>query len=285
MNIRQMYLRYIAEQRELLRSGDPAALQQRTIRDYAKGIETHILPRFGHMRPSQFRPMHAAMYLREMRSLGRPVRGNREISMLGSVFDYGLSIGAVETNPCKGVRRNREQPRDRLVSIAEVNMLLELAEAKGGGKLMVALIALTVALTGRRRNEVLWLQRENLTPEGIEVEDSKTRRYGTRRYLIRWSPLLRRVIDLASSSRNSAVYVFPTRFGNPYTDSSFRREWASLMQLYERQTGERFRAHDLRALYVSTMLGRGAQPNTHRSEATMRRVYDRRRIIEVEPLA
>lgn len=57
------------------------------------------------------------------------------------------------------------------------------------------------------------------------------------------------------------------------------------MKLYEAKTGDRFHAHDLRAMYVSQMLDRGQDPNTHRSEATMRRVYDRRRVIEVDPLA
>jgi hypothetical protein len=46
-----------------------------------------------------------------------------------------------------------------------------------------------------------------------------------------------------------------------------------------------FRAHDLRALYVSEMLEQGRAPNTHQNEETMRRVYDRRRLIKVTPLA
>lgn len=57
------------------------------------------------------------------------------------------------------------------------------------------------------------------------------------------------------------------------------------MRAYQTQHGDRFRAHDLRALYVSEMLERGADPHTHQNTATMRRVYDRRRVIEVTPLA
>ena len=284
-NLTELWKAYIAEQRELVKSQDPAALTPRTIRDYTKMMEQNVLPEFGSMRPNSFKPTHAAQYIRAQRLAGRPVRGNREMSCLGSVFAYGMSVGACESNPCKGVRRNKERARTRSVSIGEVNTLLELAEGKGRGLLMVSLIAVTVALTGRRRGEILGLTTDCLTEEGIEVVDTKTRRYGERRYLVRWSPMLRRVIQQATQLRPGTPYVFPTRFSNPYTDSSFRREWAAMMKLYEKATGDRFRAHDLRALYVSHMLDRGQNPNTHRSEATMHRVYDRRRVIDVEPLA
>lgn len=284
-NLTELWKSYIAEQRELVKSQDPAALTPRTISDYTKMMERHVLPAFGSMKPNSFKPTHAAQYLRTQRLANRSIRGNREMSCLGSVFAFGMSIGAAESNPCKGVRRNKERARTRSVSIAEVNTLLQLAEGKGGGMLMVSLIAVTVALTGRRRGEVLGLPVEALTEEGIEVVDTKTRRYGERRYLVRWSPMLRSVIEKAKGLRPGTGWVFPTRYGNPYADSSFRREWAVMMNLYHRETGDRFRAHDLRALYVSEMLGRGQNPNTHRSEATMHRVYDRRRVIEVDPLA
>lgn len=46
-----------------------------------------------------------------------------------------------------------------------------------------------------------------------------------------------------------------------------------------------FTAHDLRALYVSEMLFQERDPNTHKQEKTMSRVYDRRELIKVTPLA
>jgi len=46
-----------------------------------------------------------------------------------------------------------------------------------------------------------------------------------------------------------------------------------------------FRAHDLRALYVSEMLEQERDPKTHKNERTMRTVYDRRKRIKVTPLA
>ena len=49
--------------------------------------------------------------------------------------------------------------------------------------------------------------------------------------------------------------------------------------------GERFTAHDLRALYVSEKSMKGEKAETHKSEETTRRVYDRNRVVKVKPIA
>lgn len=283
MNVAQVCREYLAEQRRMRRDGDPAALSPRTIADYEEALERHIIPAFGTMRCSAFRPTHAAQYLLRCRRDGRGVRGNREIAALASAMNHALALGIVDANPCRGVRRNKERPRTRAVSIGELNALLELAERRGGASHMVALIATMTALTGRRRAEIRALRRDQIGEEGVCISDSKNR--AGRRYLVRWSPLLRRVVETASRLRYSPEVAFPTRSGAPYTDAGFKALWSRLMREYEAQTGERFRAHDLRALYVSEMLDRGADPHTHANSATMKRVYDRRRTIEVEPLA
>jgi integrase len=283
MNVATMCRLFLAEQRQMLAERDPGALAPRTLADYTEALERRIIPTFGTMRVTAFKPTHAAQYLFKARRERRAVRGNREIAALASAFNHGMALGAVAANPCRGVRRNRERPRTRAVSIGELNQLLEIAQARGGAAHMVALIALMVALTGRRRAEVRELRCESVTYDGVAVIDAKNR--AGRRYLIRWSPLLKRVVEDAGKVRPSATYVFPTRTGCPYTDSGFKTEWNKLMGVYQQQTGERFRAHDLRALYVSEMLARGADPATHANTATMRKVYDRRRVIEVQPLA
>lgn len=284
-NITEMCKAYIAEQRELLRTNDPAALSPVTIRDYVEALTKYIMPEFGHMKPKMFKPSHAAQYLMAARKNGRAIRANREIAALASAFNFGMAMGAVDENPCRGVRRNKERPRTRSVSIAEVNSLISIAEERGGAAHMVALIAVTVALTGRRRCEVLELPVTAMKPDGIEMEDTKTARFGMRRYMVSWSPLLRQVVETAATIRPAGDFLFPTRTGKPYTDSGFKTEWNKLMKIYEAKQGERFRAHDLRAMYVGEMLERDENPNTHKNEGTMRRVYDRRKTIKVTPLA
>ena len=285
-NIAAMCRDYLQEQRELLASGEPG-LSPRTIADYADALERKIIPRFGQMLPRQFKPTHAAQYLYEARKLKRAIRANREIAALASAFNHGLALGLCDSNPCRGVRRNRERPRSRQVAIAELNQLLAMAAEEGPGQYMVALIACTIGLTGRRRAEILALRDDQLTAEGVVAHDAKTRSYEAQRvYLVEWSPLLRQVIEQAAKLRTKRNgWVFPSRFGRPYSDSGFKAVWNRLMHQYEAKHGSRFRAHDLRSLYVSEMLDQGRDPHTHRNKETMHRVYDRRKVVRVTPLA
>lgn len=283
MNISTLCRLFLAEQRQLLAEGDAGALSARTIADYTEALDRHMVPTFGAMRVTVFKPTHAAQYLLKCRREGRPVRGNREVAALASAFNHAMALGEVDVNPCRGVRRNRERPRTRSVSIAELNVLLDLAQQQGGSAYMVALIAVMVALTGRRRAEIRTMRADQVTDDGVVATDSKNR--AGRHYLIRWSPMLHRVVDEAAKIKPRSTHVFPNRSGQPYSDSGFKCVWQRLMRVYEGNTGDRFRAHDLRALYVSEMLDRGEDPHTHQNTATMRKVYDRRRLIEITPLA
>ena len=282
MNIANLCRLFLEEQRRMILEHDSAALAPRTLDDYGYALNGRIIEAFGHMKVSAFKSTHAAQYLYQSRREGRAVRANREIAALASAFNHGMAIGVVESNPCRGVRRNKERPRTRDVSIAELNQLLELAKSRGGAAYMVALIAVMVALTGRRRAEIRELTVEQIGEDGVAVADAKNK---NRRYLVRWSPLLRQVVEESAKVRPRSHYVFPTRTGSPYTDNGFKTEWNKLIKAYEKLHGDRFRAHDLRALYVSEMLDRNEDPHTHSNTATMRKVYDRRRVIEVTPLA
>lgn len=81
--------------------------------------------------------------------------------------------------------------------------------------------------------------------------------------------------------------AIPYKEGYAYTDHGFKTMWNRLMNEFipEGSRSPRwFHAHDLRSMYVTEMLDLGLNPNTHKNEQTMRRVYDRRRVVEVTPL-
>lgn len=77
-----------------------------------------LLPIFGSGPLEQIQPFHIAAYL-ENRSA--KVRGNREVALFSAVWNWGRSTGRTNlSNPCDGVRRNKETPRDKLVSPEEL---------------------------------------------------------------------------------------------------------------------------------------------------------------------
>lgn len=288
--IAEMCAGYLAEQAEYIEAGDKGALAPLTLHNYGDDLTT-ICTVFGDMAPADFRPSHGAQWLDRRRKMGAPVSGNRELAALGSAFNYGMRRGLVERNPCRGVRRNTERPRQRKVEIAEFNAFLKHAKGKAGSAYMVALIGCCVALTGRRRAEILSLPLSARAHDGIRLKSSKIKAGETDRfYLVEWSPTLRLVFDevAAIPRRVKSLFLFPTLDGQPYTDAGFKCLWNKLMHSFApggAASPEWFRAHDLRALYVSEMLDQGRDPNTHKNEQTMRTVYDRRTTVKVSPLA
>jgi integrase len=295
--IRAMCDGYLAEQREMRAAGDDTALTKESIDDYEQCLKT-VCAVFGQMHPRALKATDAAKYLKLRRQQGHGVRANKEMSALSSAFNYGMTSGAVESNPCRGYRRNPERPRQRKVSIAELNAFLAFAKDKGGSSYLVALIGCVVALTGRRRGEILRLPKTALTEEGIKVKANKLQAgEEARHYVVEWSPTLRMVIAEAQAIKHRRAkdrpplvsgFLFHNRDGDPYSNHGFKALWQKLMRAYAPEgttSAAWFRAHDLRALYVSEMLEQGRNPNTHKNERTMRTVYDRRKTIKVSPLA
>ena len=278
------FIKHIELERE---QGVKTALAERTIEDYTEALREHLMPVFGKMRPADFKPTHAAQYLAIMAEKGRAVRANREIAALGSMFAYGMAIGVVQANPCHGVRRNLELSRDRKPEIAEMNALLATAKSRGTGSYMVALIAAVVAVTGRRRAEILRLTQAAVTDDGLAGEEAKAKRGRTpRSFLVQWSPTLREIVEEARSLERPAtsIYLFPSRTGGPYSDAGFKAIWNRIMAAHIEAGGKHFTAHDLRALFVTEKLDRDEDPKTHANPATTRRVYERRRVVKVKAL-
>lgn len=105
---------------------------KRTLAD--NEAESRVLKKvFGRMHASAVTKRHVASYLvRRTDDEGNaaPVRANREIALLSSAYSWALSREewSVESNPCHGVRRNRESPRTHYV------LSLDLTPVSGAGR-------------------------------------------------------------------------------------------------------------------------------------------------------
>lgn len=283
--IADMCAQFIAYQRGRLEAGEPE-LAESTIDEYENSLLKRVLPVFGAMPPSAFEPTHSAQYLFAQREKNRSVRANREMAALGSAFNFGMSKGMVSKNPCHGVKRNKETPRSRRPETREVNALTQVAKAKGESAYMIILIGLMVAITGRRRAEIMRLTTFALRDDGIQVLDCKTKAGDPERnYLVSWSPLLRQLVGEALEMKRGAHgFLFANQEGRPYTDSGFKTMWNRVMHDYADQGGVWFTTHDLRAYYVTEKGEKGENPETHKNPATTKRVYDRTRVVKVKPL-
>ncbi len=83
----------------------------------------------------------------------------RTIGLLGGIFTYAMEAGIITTNPAHGVRKPKDNVRDRRLTEAEYRMLgVILREAAATSKFeMTVEIIRQIALTGCRRSEMIGL--------------------------------------------------------------------------------------------------------------------------------
>ena len=115
-------------------------------------------------------PQFVAQY-RDKRSAAAPVRANRELALLSHVWNLAREWGyTAKENPCRGVRKNREKPRDFYADDAVWTAVYGQAcdELKDAMDLNY--------LTGQRPADVLKMRLTDIRDGAIEVQQNKTRK-------------------------------------------------------------------------------------------------------------
>ncbi len=111
-------------------------------------------------------PAHVAKY-RDARTA--PVRANREIATLSHIFNIAREWGlTANENPCQGVRKNKEIPRDFYANDA----IWSAVYAKAVGELKDAMVL--AYLTGQRPADVLVMRRDDIEGNALGVKQKKT---------------------------------------------------------------------------------------------------------------
>lgn len=175
---------------------------------------------FSQMRAHEVKPYHVYKYL-DVRGKQAPVRANREVSLLSSVFSSCIKWGVIESNPCRDVRRNKETPRDRYITDQEFLAVRELAPP------MIQLIMDFAYLTGQRLGDVLKIKLSDMIDDGINLIISKVKK----KAIIEWNEELRAVVADARAlhGKVSSLYLFANHKKQPYTTHGFKCLWQRIM--------------------------------------------------------
>lgn len=227
------------------------------------------------------KPADVAKYLRVYRA-GASTLANREVALLSNLFNLAVEMGAIDRNPCKDVRRNKERPRTRLVEAAELAAFVEWAMKQGPSAQVLVAMAQFAALAGSRRIEFRTLHWPQVDEELVRLTRAK-QRGSEKRELVFIGAALREVLDrmrlLPGYNPMGAVFRAP-KTGNPYSESGFKTMWGRLMDaaLASKVVEHRFTFHDLRAHYTTYYKKRfDTLPELHADPATTARVYERSR--------
>jgi len=249
----------------------------RTQQDYLASI-TMFRPVFGEMWPEDVEPKHIYAY---MRLRDAPVRANRDVAVLSNVMNQAIRMGLLNTNPCKQVRRNEENPRTREVLDSEISAFLPHCP-----EWLQAYIRLKL-LTGLRQGDMLNIRLDQLRDDGLFVQTGKR----GKRLLFTWTDELRKAIDSIRSLRHrvSSLYLVNSeRNGTKLTSGGFKSAWSRAMTkaIEAGSLNESFAENDLRAKVASEAVELGQNATAmlgHSSDAVTKRHYQRG-TQKVEPL-
>lgn len=225
-------------------------------------IARHIKPRLGRMKITDItrRDIERLMVdvgLGHIRGEATPrTRGGihaaaRTVGLLGGIFSFAIERDLLKANPTRGVRRYKDNRRDRFLSPAELARLGDVLTQLGtnGGDPRHLNIIRLLALTGARKNEIARLQWSEIDREQglLRLADSKT---GAK--IIRLGTAALELIE--GLLPNGSPWVFPDRRHADRPIANLDFAWVGIRK---RAGLEDVRIHDLRHSFASAGLAGG----------------------------
>lgn len=227
-------------------------LSENTVKQYgiaAKRLKEVLLE----FAPEQVRPKHIAAIKTEY--AGTPAMANRMISFLRVVFQYAVEWQLVESNPCVGVKRHKEQARGRYMTDAEFQAIRSAAAHKA-----IPVIMDLCYLTGQRIGDILSLRNDQISKDGIAFAQQKT----GAKLVVRMTPDLEAAIALAREHHPRKIgpagafeTLLYTRGGRPYSYGTIKD---AFNRAKESAGVQDVTLHDLRAKSLTDAEGEGKDP-------------------------
>ena len=237
---------------ERFRSEHLPKKRPRTASEYGYLLQLHIEPHFGqHTKVADVRFEDVDALHRKITKSGSPYADNRTIALLSKMFGLAIKWRMRETNPVKGIERNREYHRRRYLSGKELIRLTE-ALAKHPDKKAADAIRLLL-LTGARRGEVLGMRWEDVEDGTWSKPPSSTKQKEHHQVPLS-APALQLLSNIRKRQRPRAPFVFP---GDGATGHrvELKKNWALITKA---ASIEGLRIHDLRHSYASQLVSGGA---------------------------
>jgi integrase len=185
----------------------------------------------------------------ELRESNGIYAANRTLALLSTMFHKALEWGWNGTNPCKGVKRFREESRERFLTEEEMPKFLKaLTEEHNHDFRDFILLDL---LTGARRSNILAMRWEEIDFLAATWRIPRTK--GNKPQTI---PLVGPALKILQLRHTSAVseWVFPSPELPGQHIATFRKQWERLL---ERSGIKGLRLHDVRRSLGSWMTKAG----------------------------
>lgn len=213
-------------------------------------LRQFILPALGKLKVADVKQSDIARLHRSLSD--RPYRANRVLALLNTMFNQSVDAGDRAYNPCKKVKKYREQPRERYLTAAELRRLFD-ALADHPDRVGANVVRL-LALTGCRRGEALAAKWADFDLEtGVWHKPAS----GTKQRRVHRVPLSPPAVDLLRQvwrEHGGREHVFPSERKPNQPREGVRRVWS---EACEAAGLDDVRVHDLRHSYASLLASSG----------------------------
>jgi integrase len=151
----------------------------------------------------------------------------RTVGLLGGILTYAVDAGIIESNPAHGIKKPKDNVRDRRLTEAEYRTLGQMLREAGANDKYVTTVEIIrqIALTGCRRSEMIslmWVEADTHA-SCMRLVDSKEGES------VR--PIGLPVVEFLEERRKAAVgtYVFPGQ-GEDNAFGSFPNHWEQMFK-------------------------------------------------------
>ena len=169
-----------------------------------------------------------------------PKTANRYREILGKLINWAMESGRVrmpmDRNPVARVERYRENaPEIRYLTLAQIDEQLEVLTDAPQLRAMVA----TLIFAGLRREELLWLQQDDLVPgtaqapngllrvQAKTINDKSWQPKTARNRVVPVSKSLRRILDCYTPPSSADRWLFPSPRGQRWEPDNFSHALAT----------------------------------------------------------
>ena len=224
----------------------------RTVHDYRKQAARYLMPAIGRLDIDEVQRSDIENMVNPL----RPVLRNRILALTSRIFRYFEDQGLRQqySNPCRGVERSREEPRDRTLNRMEVSALGR-ALAKADINPVKRAAIQIAALTGLRISEVLSLKWEHVDFDtgNVLLPTTKTGR--------RIHPLSTAALDVLKELPIASFYVFCI---NPPKPVGYTAVRLAFLKVVKAAGLSDVRLHDLRRTFMTRAAESGISSHTLR---------------------
>ena len=145
-----------------------------TLRVNRSYLRKRIMPHFAGRQIANIDRQEVRSWFASLRPT--PVAADRSLPVLSIIMKEAEKMGLrpEDSNPCRGIRRNRRKGRERFLSDEEIRRLSARLAAHADRKPMQVVAIRLLLLTGCRKSEILTLQWSDYREGHLFLRDSKT---------------------------------------------------------------------------------------------------------------